>query len=67
MSCSSKFFEELIKKDSPAYTLFLTRKTGSGKLLGGKILTLPLYYATLNNVLVANSRRGLFGKKRHRR
>ena len=69
MSCSSKFFSELIKTDSPAYTVFSLRKVGTEKLLGGEIrLALPLYYVTLNNVPVANSRRGLFEKKkRHRR
>ena len=38
---------------------------GAEKLLGGKTrLALPLYYVTFNNVPVANSRRGLFGKKK---
>ena len=38
---------------------------GTEKLLGGKIrLALPLHYVTLNNVPVANSRRGLFEKKK---
>ena len=38
---------------------------GAETLLGGKIrLALPLYYVTLNNVPVANSRRGLFEKKK---
>ena len=38
---------------------------GTEKLLGEKIrLALPLYYVTLNNVPVANSRRGLFEKKK---
>ena len=38
---------------------------GAEKLLGGKPrLALPLYYVTFNNVPVANSRRGLFGKKK---
>ena len=38
---------------------------GTEKLLGGKIrLALSLYYVTLNNVPVANSRRGLFEKKK---